>query len=154
MSIDYNRIARAIVHFKTHGFKKEDGLDAHSLYEKMKIGTRLYSGLHSNGKGITLHIMKVNDITETKNMTESEYKYFENDVHYDLMAMVRATKVFFNHENVQTNIKESGKFKVELLDKLTNKVLAEFDYIRNTNCTEVLYGKILSEPEFSVLTLK
>ena len=150
--INFNRIARALTHFSTHGYKRTD----------MDIGSDIETVLSEEGKhlyvlpvgisfGISLYLVRSNERTSTSTMTESELKYFKSEIHYELMAMVRSTRVFLNSENVQTNIVEINNEKIELHDKHTNKKLAEFEF-KQVGTVEYMVGKILEEPIFSFLT--
>ncbi len=152
--INFNRVARAITHFSTHGYKRTDldiGTDIESVF--CDEGNHLYILPVGKSFGISLYLVKSNERTNTSNMSESEFKFFNSEIHYELIAMVRSTKVFFNNENVQTDIIEVSPHEIELHDKHTKKVLAVFKFIQKADY-EYFYSSVLEEPLFSFLTDK
>ena len=152
--INFNRVARALTHFSTHGYKRTD-LDIGSTIESVleEYGTHIYVQPVGVSFGINLYLIKSTERTDISNMSESELTFFRNDIEYELIGMARSTKVFLNHENVQTNIITISKSKIELHDKQTDNVLATFEFIQTGNI-EYLIGKILQEPIFSFLADK
>lgn len=152
--INFNRIARALTHFSTHGYKRTD-LDIGTEIDEvlMEEGKHLYVLPVGKSFGISLYLVMSNERTSTSTMTDSERSFFDREIHYELMAMVRSTKVFFNNENVQTNLIEINKEKIELHDKHTGNVLAVFEFIQQGN-VEYKIAKVLEEPLFAFLTDK
>lgn len=152
--INFNRVARALTHFSTHGYKRTD-LDIGSDIDEvlMEEGKHLYVLPVGKSFGISLYLVMSNERTSTSTMTESEKTFFDREIHYELMAMVRSTKVFFNNENVQTNLIEINNEKIELHDKHTGNVLAVFEFVQKGN-VEYKIAKVLEEPLFAFLTDK
>ena len=152
--INFNRIARALTHFSTHGYKRTD-LDIGSEIDSvlMEEGKHLYVLPVGISFGISLYLLKSYERTSTSNMSESELKFFNSEIHYELIAMARSTRVFLNSEGVQTNIIEIDNEKIELQDKHTNNTIAVFEF-KQFGSVEYFIGKVLEEPIFSSLTDK
>jgi len=152
--INFNRIARALTHYSTHGYKRTDldiGSDISSVL--MEEGKHLYVLPVGISFGISLFLVKSYERTSTSNMTESEMNFFKSEIHYELIGMARSARVFLNTEGVQTNIIEIDNDKIELQDKHTNNTIAVFEF-KQTGNVEYLIGKVLEEPLFAFLTDK